>query len=70
MTAYAPDGGTVVGQLRVAHKINEHKAALELLGVLMLRGWVVTADAMFTDRDVCTTVVGRGKDYVLPVKGN
>ena len=70
VAAYAPDVEAVVGQLRVDAKTNEHKAALELLGVLPLRGRVVTADAMFTHRDVCTTVVGRGGDYILPAKDN
>jgi hypothetical protein len=70
VAAYAPDVAAVVGQLRVDAKTNEHKAALELLGVLPRRGRVVTADAMFTHRDVCATITGRGGDYVLPVKDN
>jgi hypothetical protein len=70
VAAYAPDVEAVVGQLRVDAKTNEHKAALELLGVLPLRGRVVTADAMFTHRDVCSAVVGGGGDYVLPAKEN
>ena len=46
-------------------------AALELLGILPpLNGAVVTADAMFTHRDVCAAIRERGGDYVLPVKGN
>ena len=51
-------------------KTNEHKAALELLGVLPLKGKVVSGDAMFTHRDVCATVIEGGGDYVLPVKEN
>ncbi len=51
-------------------KTNEHKAALELLGVLPLAGAVVTGDAMFTHRDGCARVVEGGGDYVLPVKDN
>ena len=70
VAAYAPDVEAVLGQLRVDGKTDEHKAALELLGVLPLRGRVVTADAMFTHRDVCTAVVDRGGDYVLPAKDN
>jgi hypothetical protein len=46
-------------QLRVDAKTNEHKAALELLGVLPIQGKVGTGDAMFTHRDVCTTAVTR-----------
>ena len=60
----------VLAQLRVDAKTNEHKAALELLGVLPLKGKVVSGDAMFTHRDVCATVIEGGGDYVLPVKEN
>ena len=70
LSAYAPDVKAVLAQLRVEAKTNEHKAALELLGVLPVRGKVVTGDAMFTHRDVCAAVVGGGGDYVLPVKDN
>jgi predicted transposase YbfD/YdcC len=60
----------VVSQLRVDAKTNEHKAALELLGIVPVQGAVVTGDAMFTHRDVCATILERGGDYVLPVKDN
>ena len=44
----------MLAQMAVGAKTNEHKAALELLGILPpLAGAVVTADAMFTHRDVC-----------------
>jgi hypothetical protein len=70
LSAYAPEAKAVLAQLRVDAKTNEHKAALELLGVLPIEGKVVTGDAMFTHRDVCATVIDGGGDYVLPVKDN
>jgi hypothetical protein len=70
VSAYAPDVKAVLAQLRVDAKTNEHKAALELLGVLPLKGKVITGDAMFTHRDVCSAVIEGGGDYVLPVKEN
>ncbi len=70
LTAYAPEVAAVMAQMRVDGKTNEHKAALQLLGVLPLQGKVVTADAMFTHRDVCSAVCGGGGDYLLPVKDN
>lgn len=70
LAAYASEMGAVLSQLRVDAKTNEHKAALELLGVISLKGKVVTGDAMFTHRDVCAEIVRRGGDYVLPVKDN
>jgi hypothetical protein len=70
LTAYAPQVAGVVGQVRVDGKTNEHKAALELLGVLPLRGKVVTGDAMFCHRDFCEKVLEGGGDYLLTVKDN
>jgi hypothetical protein len=70
LTAYAPEVAAVLAQMQVDGKTNEHKAALQLLGVLPLEGKVVTADAMFTHRDFCEAVCGAGGDYILPVKDN
>jgi DDE_Tnp_1-associated/Transposase DDE domain len=70
VSGYTADLAAVLGQLRVDAKTNDHKAALELLGVIPLGGRVVTGDAMFTHRDVCSEVIERGGDYVLIVKDN
>jgi hypothetical protein len=70
VSAYAPHVKAVLAQLRVDAKTNEHKAALELLGVLKVKGKIVTGDAMFTHRDFCAEVIARGGDYILPVKDN
>jgi hypothetical protein len=70
LAAYASEMGAVLAQLRVDAKTNEHKAALELLGILPLKGKVITGDAMFTHRDVCSEIGRRGGDYVLPAKDN
>jgi hypothetical protein len=70
VSAYAPHVKAVLAQLRVDAKTNEHKAALELLGVLKVKGTIVTGDAMFTHRDFCAKVIARGGDYILPVKDN
>jgi hypothetical protein len=70
LSAYAPEVKAVPAQLRVDAKTNEHKAALELLGISPVKGKVVTGDAIFTHRDVCAEVIDGGGDYVLPVKDN
>lgn len=70
LAAYAPRVAAVVAQVRVAKKTNEHKAALELLGVLPLAGKVVTGDAMFCHHDVCEKVLEKGGDYLWTVKDN
>ncbi|MFO0954692.1 MAG: BREX system serine/threonine kinase PglW [Isosphaeraceae bacterium] len=69
LTAYAPEVAAVVAQMRVDGKTNEHKAALELLGVLP-EGKVLTADAAFTHRDFARRSCAGGGDYILPVKDN
>src|SRR5215207_6130166 len=53
VAAYAPAAQAVLAQLRVDAKTNEHKAALQLLGVLPVGGNVFTGDAMFCQRDFC-----------------
>lgn len=70
VAAYAPAAQAVLGQLRVDAKTNEHKAALELLGVLPVEGCVFTGDAAFCQRDFCERVIAGGGDYVLVVKDN
>jgi hypothetical protein len=69
LAAYSGELKAVVAQLAVADT-NEHKTALELLRVIPLRGVILTADAAFTHRDLCQTVLDGGGHYVLPVKDN
>lgn len=70
LAAYAAENRSVLTQLRVDCKTNEHKSALEMLRILPLKGAVVTADAMFTHRDFAREILGRGGDYILPLKDN
>jgi hypothetical protein len=70
VAGYAHEAQVVLAQLRVDGKTNEHKAALQLLGLLPLAGAVVTADAMFTHADFCRRTCEAGGDYLLAVKDN
>lgn len=70
VAAYAPQVEAVLAQVRVDAKTNEHKAALQLLGLLPLQGKIVVGDAMFCQRDVAEQVVAAGADYVFVVKDN
>lgn len=70
VAAYAPDVHATLTQLRVDAKTNEHKAALEMLGILPIKGKIITGDAMFTQRDVCSEIIKRGGDYILVAKEN
>jgi predicted transposase YbfD/YdcC len=65
LAAYAPRVQAVLAQLRVDAKTNEHKAALELLNILPQRtgGYIFTADAMFTQTEVCQAIRDRNDDF-------
>jgi predicted transposase YbfD/YdcC len=49
---------------------NETAGALEVLGLLSLEGCIVTTDALHCHRALARTVLARGGDYVLAIKGN
>jgi DDE family transposase len=70
VSAYAHEHQVVLTQIRVDAKTNEHKAALELLGILPLKNRVVLGDAMFCQRDMCEKIIEEGGDYLFTVKGN
>lgn len=70
VAAYAPDAQAVLAQVKVGAKTNEHKAALELLGLLPLKGRIVTGDAAFCQRDICALITNAGGDYLFTVKDN
>jgi DDE_Tnp_1-associated/Transposase DDE domain len=70
VAAYVPALQTVWDQLETSGKGHELAAAQVLLGQLPLKGRLVTADALDTQRDFCQVVLGGGGDYLLPVKEN
>jgi hypothetical protein len=70
VAAYCADAQAVLAQIRVDAKTNEHKAALELLGVLPVKGNIFTGDAMFCQRDLCAEIIDKGGDYVFAAKDN
>jgi predicted transposase YbfD/YdcC len=49
---------------------NEAAGALQLVGLLQLKGCVVTADALHCHRGMAKAIAARGGDYVLAVKAN
>jgi hypothetical protein len=70
VAAYEGDARAVLAQIRVDAKTNEHKAALQLLGLLPVANTVFVGDAMFCQRDLCAAIVEGGGDYVFFVKDN
>jgi hypothetical protein len=70
VAAYLADAQAILAQIRVDAKTNEHKAALELLGLLPVKGSIISGDAAFCQRDFCEKVIAGGGDYLLTVKDN
>jgi hypothetical protein len=62
--------GSVLSQMRVDEKTNEHKGALSLLQNMVLKGRVLVGDAMFCQRDLCQQVLESKGDYLIAVKEN
>jgi len=70
INALMVDTGICIGQLRVEAKTNEIKGIPDLLDWLDLRGAVVTTDAIGCQKDITKILIGKGADFVLPVKDN
>lgn len=70
VSAWASEASLVLGQTRVEEKTNEIKAVPELLEILCLKGCIVTIDAMGTQKEIAETIIDKGADYILQVKGN
>jgi hypothetical protein len=62
--------GGVLSQQAVDPSTNEAKAALDLLKTIVLKGRLITGDAMFCQREICQQIVDSGGDYLFVVKDN
>ena len=62
--------GFTLSQMEVDGKTNEHKAALEILKTLVLKGRVITGDAIFCQRDLCQAIIDDDGHYFFQVKDN
>lgn len=70
VAAYCAAAQAVLAQIKVDAKTNEHKAALQLLGILPVKRNIFTGDAMFCQRDLCAAIIEAGGDYVFTAKDN
>lgn len=62
--------GCVLSQMEVPQSTNEAKAALQILKTLVLKGRVITGDAIFAQAEICREITDSGGDYLLVVKDN
>jgi predicted transposase YbfD/YdcC len=70
VSAWAKRNGVSLGQMKTDAKSNEITAIPVLLGLLELRGCIVTIDAMGCQREIAAKIREQGADYVLAVKKN
>lgn len=70
VSAWATEAGLVLGQVKVDEKSNEITAVPELLDALVLKGCIVTLDAMGCQKDIAAHIADKQADYVLALKGN
>lgn len=68
--AFATEAGLALAQVKTADKSNEITAIPELLDALVLKGCVVTLDAMGCQKPIVTKIMDQGGDYVISLKGN
>jgi predicted transposase YbfD/YdcC len=70
VSAWASANGLTLGQVAVGDESNEISAIPALLGLLDLRGCVVTIDAAGCQKDIAEKIIDKGADYVLALKDN
>ena len=70
VSAWASQNHLTLGQRKVDAKSNEITAIPQLLDVLMIKGGIVTIDAMGCQTEIAQKIVDKGADYVLSLKEN
>lgn len=70
VSAFAHTAGVALGQVKTAEKSNEITAIPELLDALLLKGCLVTIDAMGCQKAIAAKIIDREADYALMVKNN
>ena len=70
VSAWVRDNQLALGQVATEEKSNEITAIPALLGLLDLRGAIVTLDAMGTQKEIAKAIVEKDADYILALKGN
>lgn len=68
--AWAADARLVLGAVPTETKSNEIPAVRRLLGLLDLRGAIVTADAEHAQKETAACIREKGGEYVLALKDN
>ena len=70
VSVWASEFGLSLGQVACAEKSNEITAIPQLLGLVDIKGAIITIDAMGTQKAIAEQIIDRDADYVLALKGN
>ncbi|MDR1557315.1 MAG: ISAs1 family transposase [Tannerellaceae bacterium] len=70
VSAWTQENHIALGQVKVDEKSNEITAIPQLLDLLVLKGCIVTIDAMGCQRDIAAKIVDKEAHYILALKGN
>ena len=70
VNAWCVENGISLGQIKTSEKSNEITAIPELIKTLELTGCIVTIDAMGCQSKIAETIIDKGADYILALKGN
>lgn len=70
VSAWASKAGLALGQVKSDQKSNEITAIPELLDLLVIKGCIITIDAIGCQTDIAEKIVEMEADYILQVKGN
>lgn len=70
VSAWACHNGLTLAQKAVDTKSNEITAVPKLLGLLNLKGSIVSLDAMGAQRKIAIAIIQAGAGYLLALKGN
>lgn len=70
VSAWASKSRIMLGQTKTAEKSNEITAIPHLLGIIDVKGSIVTIDAMGCQKNISSKIVAEEADYVLSLKEN
>lgn len=70
VSAWSTDLHITLGQIKTAEKSNEITAIPELLDMLMIKGAIITIDAMGCQKEIAAKIKDKNAEYVLALKGN
>ena len=70
LAAVFHESGIPIAECAVSEKTNEIPVSIELLKAFDVSRFVITTDALLTQRKFCQEILDRQADYCLPVKAN